>query len=55
MHKIHTRVCEGREQEGDIETPPVCLHDKLEPFAGCRLRLVEVEVRGWSRLVGSCS
>jgi bidirectional [NiFe] hydrogenase diaphorase subunit len=37
-----------------ISIPTLCHHDALEPFGGCRLCLVEVEVRGWSRLVVSC-
>ncbi len=37
-----------------IDIPTLCLHDKLEPYGGCRLCIVEVEVRGWSRLVVSC-
>jgi len=37
-----------------IEIPTLCLHEKLEPYGGCRLCLVEVEVRGWSRHVVSC-
>ncbi|MFH1844435.1 MAG: 2Fe-2S iron-sulfur cluster-binding protein [bacterium] len=37
-----------------IAIPTLCLHDKLEPFGGCRLCIVEVEVNGWSRLVVSC-
>ncbi len=41
-------------REAGITIPTLCLHDALEPFGGCRLCLVEVEVRGWSRLVVSC-
>jgi NADH dehydrogenase/NADH:ubiquinone oxidoreductase subunit G len=37
-----------------IPIPTLCYHEKLEPFGGCRLCLVEVESRGWSRLVVSC-
>ena len=37
-----------------IEIPTLCHHELLEPFGGCRLCLVEVEVRGWSRLVVAC-
>ena len=32
----------------------LCYHEKLEPFGGCRLCIVEVEVRGWTKLVVSC-
>jgi len=41
-------------REAGIEIPTLCLHEALEPFGGCRLCLVEVEVGGWSRLVVSC-
>lgn len=37
-----------------ITIPTLCYHEKLEPFGGCRLCLVEVESRGWTRLVVSC-
>jgi NADH dehydrogenase/NADH:ubiquinone oxidoreductase subunit G len=37
-----------------ISIPTLCYHEDLEPHGGCRLCLVEVEVRGWSRLVVSC-
>jgi len=37
-----------------ITIPTLCLHEALEPFGGCRLCIVEVEVRGWSRTVVSC-
>jgi len=41
-------------REAGITIPTLCLHDALEPFGGCRLCIVEVEVNGWSRLVVSC-
>jgi len=37
-----------------IFIPALCHHEKLEPFGGCRLCIVEVEVNGWTRLVVSC-
>ena len=37
-----------------ISIPTLCHHEKLEPFGGCRLCLVEVESRGWTKLVVSC-
>ena len=46
-------VLEAARQAG-IPIPTLCHHEGLEPFGGCRLCLVEVEVRGWSRLVVSC-
>ena len=41
-------------RDAGIEIPTLCHHEALEPFGGCRLCLVEVEVRGWSRLVVAC-
>ena len=37
-----------------IAIPTLCTHEKLEPYGGCRLCLVELEGRGWTRLVVSC-
>jgi NADH dehydrogenase/NADH:ubiquinone oxidoreductase subunit G len=37
-----------------IKIPTLCYHEKLEPFGGCRLCIVELEQRGWTRLVVSC-
>jgi bidirectional [NiFe] hydrogenase diaphorase subunit len=41
-------------QGAGITIPTLCYHEKLEPFGACRLCLVEVESRGWTRLVVSC-
>ncbi len=41
-------------QRAGISIPTVCHHEKLEPYGGCRLCIVEVEVRGWTKLVVSC-
>jgi NADH dehydrogenase/NADH:ubiquinone oxidoreductase subunit G len=41
-------------QGAGMSIPTLCHHEKLEPFGGCRLCIVEVEVRGWTRLVVSC-
>ncbi len=41
-------------QGAGISIPTLCHHEALQPFGGCRLCLVEVEVRGWTRLVVSC-
>ena len=32
-----------------IAIPTLCHHEKLEPFGGCRLCIVEIESRGWTR------
>jgi bidirectional [NiFe] hydrogenase diaphorase subunit len=37
-----------------IKIPTLCHHDKLEPYGGCRLCIVELEMRGWTKLVVSC-
>jgi NADH dehydrogenase/NADH:ubiquinone oxidoreductase subunit G len=41
-------------QSADIFIPTLCYHDKLEPYGACRICTVEVEVRGWTRLVAAC-
>ncbi len=37
-----------------IAIPTLCFHEKLEPYGGCRLCIVELESRGSTRLVVSC-
>lgn len=37
-----------------ISIPTLCHHEKLEPYGGCRICTVEVESRGWSKLVAAC-
>ncbi len=37
-----------------ISIPTLCHHEKLEPFGGCRLCIVELERSGWQQLVVSC-
>ena len=37
-----------------IAIPTLCHHEKLEPYGSCRLCTVEVESRGWSKLVAAC-
>ena len=41
-------------QSAGIFIPTLCHHEKLEPFGVCRICIVEVEVRGSTRLVVSC-
>jgi len=41
-------------QGAGISIPTLCHHEKLEPFGGCRLCIVEVEIRGRTNLVVSC-
>jgi bidirectional [NiFe] hydrogenase diaphorase subunit len=37
-----------------ISIPTLCHHEKLEPYGGCRLCIVEVESRGRTNTVVSC-
>ena len=41
-------------QSADVFIPTLCHHGKLEPYGGCRICTVEVEVRGWTKLVAAC-
>ena len=41
-------------QDVGISIPTLCQHDKLEPYGACRICTVEVESRGWTKLVASC-
>ena len=41
-------------QQAGIYIPTLCHHEKLEPFGGCRVCIVEVESRGRTKLVVSC-
>ena len=41
-------------QNVGIVIPTLCHHEKLEPYGGCRICIVEVESRGWTKLVVSC-
>ena len=60
--KIDGKEVEAREgmtvleaaQSVGISIPTLCHHEKLEPFGGCRLCIVEVEARGSTKLVASC-
>ncbi len=41
-------------RENGIEIPTLCYHEALEPYASCRLCVVELETAKGSRLVASC-
>lgn len=41
-------------QKAGISIPTLCHHEKLEPYGGCRLCTVEVEVYGRPKLVAAC-
>jgi len=38
-----------------IRIPTLCCHEGLEPYGGCRLCLVEIEMRGRTRLESACT
>lgn len=40
---------------GKRTVPRLCHHEGLEPYAACRLCLVEVEKDGWGKLEASCN
>jgi bidirectional [NiFe] hydrogenase diaphorase subunit len=53
------RVAEGTTileaaQSAEIFIPTLCHYEKLAPYGGCRICTVEVEVRGWTKLVAAC-
>jgi bidirectional [NiFe] hydrogenase diaphorase subunit len=37
-----------------VAIPTLCHHEKLDPFGGCRICIVEVETHGVAKLVASC-
>ena len=41
-------------QSAGISIPTLCHHEKLEPYGGCRLCIVEIDAGGWTKLVISC-
>ncbi len=41
-------------QSARISIPTLCHHEKLKPFGGCRLCIVEAQGPGGARLVASC-
>lgn len=41
-------------QTAGIDIPTLCHHEQLEPYGGCRICTVEVDLRGWTRLVAAC-
>ena len=47
-------VLEAARAAGIDSIPTLCHHEKLEAFGGCRLCMVEIEVRGWKSYVVSC-
>ncbi len=51
--KEGTTLLAAAERAG-ISIPKLCFHEKLIPYGGCRLCIVEVESDGWTKLVVSC-
>lgn len=51
--KPGTTILEAARTAG-ITIPTLCHHEQLEPFGGCRLCIVEIDVRGWKKHVVSC-
>ena len=41
-------------QRAGVPIPTLCHHEKLDPFGGCRLCIVEVQVGDWKKRVVSC-
>ncbi|NPA25401.1 MAG: 2Fe-2S iron-sulfur cluster binding domain-containing protein [Deltaproteobacteria bacterium] len=41
-------------REAGIKIPTLCHHEALEPFGGCRLCTVELDMGDWSKMVVSC-
>ena len=41
-------------QSAGISIPTLCHHEKLAPFGGCRLCIVEIAVHGRNNIVASC-
>jgi NADH dehydrogenase/NADH:ubiquinone oxidoreductase subunit G len=41
-------------QSAGLSIPTLCHHEKLEPFGGCRICIVELEVRGLTKRVVAC-
>ena len=41
-------------QSAGIWIPTLCHYEKLEPYGGCRICTVEIENRGWTKLVAAC-
>jgi NADH dehydrogenase/NADH:ubiquinone oxidoreductase subunit G len=41
-------------QQAGIDIPTLCHHEKLAPFGGCRLCIVEAKRGNWNQLIVSC-
>jgi len=48
-----TTILEAARGAG-ISIPTLCHHEKLQPFGGCRLCIVEAEAQGKTNIVASC-
>ena len=60
---IDDKPCEARLGEtilqvarrGGVWIPTLCHHEALEPYAACRLCVVEIDRGGWQQVVTSCN
>ena len=60
---IDGKPCEARLDETILQVarragvwiPTLCHHEALEPYASCRLCVVEIDRGGWSQMVTSCN
>ncbi len=60
---IDGKPCEARAGESVLDVarrngfwiPTLCHHPALEPYASCRICVVEVERKGWRQVVTSCN
>lgn len=55
VHAEHGSVILEAARKLDIHIPTLCFHEALSPYGACRLCVVEVVKRGWSKLVTSCN
>lgn len=49
-----TTILEAARGAG-IDIPTLCYHKALSPFGACRLCIVEINVKGRTRIVTSCN
>ena len=42
-------------RRGGVSIPTLCYHPAVEPYGVCRMCIVEVERRGWTKLEASCT
>lgn len=47
-------ILEVAHREG-VSIPTLCYHPAVKPYGACRMCIVEVEQRGWTKLETSCT